>query len=410
MRVSELRFPGCLHGAALDDGLAIPHRFRGIDASLPWAPLVVLFGRNDAGKTNILAALTSLFDTDRSAAEDESAASFTLTFDDALADESDDARFLAELIQFEDARFNFDPPGLPQGGTIERMLQVPDGTGSNCRFGLGTDVQQLSVIRERIKGKLLAHAAQLNHDWASVVRPFEALIDECLVFRAVIGHSRNTLLTFSVPLPSRDELSPVAVAAAADLSERRSGWRKGRVPFLEPLLVTTTAEIASIFFEIGSIGGGFAPYRVVQLDATPSDSTEFDATVSAAILDDSFDILIDGLASELPAFAAQFSSSDWWFDRDDDWVRVSPLATALCTEISERATLLSPPFIREQYVIAVVPLLPDQLPDEKRVVVVVGRLESPEDALEVFDMTQVSSGIGLWAALQRRGNGPSDVQ
>jgi hypothetical protein len=35
--------------------------FKGVEARLPWAAAVVLFGANDSGKTNILEALASFF-------------------------------------------------------------------------------------------------------------------------------------------------------------------------------------------------------------------------------------------------------------------------------------------------------------------------------------------------------------
>src|SRR5690348_10321083 len=35
--------------------------FKGIDCELEWAPVVVVFGKNDAGKSNLLEAVQTLF-------------------------------------------------------------------------------------------------------------------------------------------------------------------------------------------------------------------------------------------------------------------------------------------------------------------------------------------------------------
>ena len=78
--------------------------YKGVAASVIWAPVVVLFGRNDAGKSNILEAIAWAAGLEASRADpligDDEAAVFALVELDELDDEDSlDADLLAALLQ-----------------------------------------------------------------------------------------------------------------------------------------------------------------------------------------------------------------------------------------------------------------------------------------------------------------------
>ena len=397
-------YPGRSDAAAA----AAERRVRGVDVDLPWAPAVVLFGRNDAGKSNILSQISELFDPpeDKWWPPRPGGGSVVLAFDDFAVDDSSDAHFLAELIQFKDARFYFHRDGFGGGGSVERVLLVPDGLGADIRVALGTDVQQLSVIRERIKAQLLSHAAGSCDEWVSVVRHFEAALDACLQFRTVVvGLPRDEEAWFAVPFPSHDELPPYSLEALHELELRREVWRDERIPFIEPLLARDAwDDVEHLLFEIGTIGGGFSPYKVVRLGADAQDMETFGERVTSELIG-AFDVTIREFTSEFPGLRQYISPNDWWFHRqeeferiEDAWVRVSPVVVAICEEVSRRATDLAPSFIRSAYDIHVLPLPPDQVGDETRVAVLLVAHASTDGGAQAFDISAVASGIALWTA------------
>jgi hypothetical protein len=405
VQIMQIKLPGQTRPTSTNSEDNAERRFRNIEVDLPWAPAVVLFGRNDAGKSNILTQVSDVFDPPDWVTSPPAAGTVALVFDGADHDDSWDAHFLAELIQYKDARFYFHPGLIPSGGSVERVLLIPDGLGADVRVTLGTEAQQLTVIRERLKGQLLAHAAPSCEDWVAVVRYFEAALDACLGFRRIVArlHPEEDAW-FAAPFPSPDDLTALTMQALSELALRREVWREGRIPFVEPLLADDASEdVDQLFFEIGAIRGGFSPYKVVRLGADAPDPETFAEKVTSEIID-GFGVAITEFKGEFPGLRDYIGPNDWWFHREEEfdriedaWVRISPVVVAICREISSRATDLAPRFIRDDYIIHVIPLPPDQVGEKTRLAVILATRRSPNGEGQAFDISDVSSGIALWA-------------
>jgi hypothetical protein len=385
--------------------------FKNVHASFPLAPIVVLFGRNDAGKTNTLEAFRVLFSTSllwnreerlgvvRAGLFDELSGEEPWPFgprvlvelEDVEVPDSDDARYLAELLQFVRPQITFGR-SLPEPKDVEREGAVD----------FGNEPQDFDVLRSRLKQRLLRDAERQCEDWTSVVGYLETLIDACLRSRWVeIWLEDGWQATWLAP-PLKAARG-VERSAAVELIARRDCWKEGVIPFVhafaESLLEDEPKEgHQARFLDLG-FAGDFDPFEIIEVRASPERLGELldqlEEDINWAMEDIHYAVTshceLLSIDNPLPGWVAD----EWLEEIDGEAVCVHRLAREVTRTIEEHTNDLAPRFVRERHTVLVQPYPPAywRRAGGRRLDVAL----APKGTDREFPLSVAGAGVTVWA-------------
>jgi hypothetical protein len=303
--------------------------YKGVAASFTWAPAVVLFGRNDAGKSNILEAIAWAVGIEASRCDpligdsNEAAVGMLVELDRIDDDESIDADLLAALLQMRHVPplFPHEDPDEPHpdpdreqelwGGSI-LLSQFPgsllewdpasDDDVARRRFKIGcvgeiysgidpvSTVGSLDQVRRSLRKRALAYANETLEEmgegearsWAS----FERLLDRCLRSRWIVCHTRAGVLWLP---PYTEECEPDEIEAAHRLA---ASFGDDRIPVVDGFIrqLVTGQPISGPFLRTTH---NFRPWRVVPVSGS-GERLEGLAREVAAFVRSGFEQLLRG--------------------------------------------------------------------------------------------------------------------
>lgn len=416
------RFPFEVYGSWVMRVIEVaPETYKGLSGvRLEWSPIVVLFGPNDGGKTNILESVAGGlrtiaglgFDaprTDRFHAEDE-IIQLVLELDGVGIPGHVDDLFFRQWLQFGavwlDADIEFaDPSGHPQEGE----LPAPTEFYAEVAFELGDDLCTTDELLARFRDRALAAAsAEWGESWTAVSEDHASLLDLCLSSRK-FGWSENGLgemdflwLTPALPHPPDDLISaaqrlvanagslPAGVpefrASGPELPERGFATAgSGFAEFVEQVARGKPSEMPFFWAEAWPVHLNL--WDVVQIADTSESFTDLSARVTAFV------------RRHVPTPAADdHDESDPWLERGRaGWVRVAPQVVEICERLGRVATSLAPAFVTDRYDIIIEPVSPtdwESLGGRRLDVLLAhGRGED-----ERFELSSAGSGLAVWAA------------
>lgn len=382
--------------------------FKGLGVEqLRWAPAVVLFGPNDAGKTNLIEALAVAFADRFDVRRDPLTGSEVLDLEVLLEldglDEpgGEDGAVLAAVLQVEHVPPLFPwwlgwRPVLPQRdlGNEEELrtrLEIGwvDDSGEEAELGfklpirgeIAPEFRSLDEVRRHMREEVLAHARARCADWEHAREDFEALVDACLTSRWLRYGSRTGPVWLT---PRNAECRPDLAERARRLRDPRL-W--GSVPLLErfvELLIQGSDEQVA-FLRIGTGAHDFSPFRFVRLDATSGQGAGLPSRVTEYV------------RAMLPQAEIDASNVDPWLEEVAEGAyAVSTAVAQACEALSDRANEIAPRFVRRDYRIVVEPLAPHVwYASGERVRVSLAR-DGAEDS---FDLRIAGSGVATWATL-----------
>jgi energy-coupling factor transporter ATP-binding protein EcfA2 len=398
--------------------------FKRVEASIEWAPLVVLFGPNDAGKTNLLEALATAFanaqsrsdplmdwsQTDDDAGEEDISAFLELD----LASPADRA-LLAELIQYGRADWSLGSERYVSFGSALNREQIRWGVGAHEALADGP--AGLDHLHARLKEVLLDTAAMRCDDWAQVSEDYTTVVSAMVASRHLqVRYGEVRLAMYwqgGVPKPLRqaatrllaqeapwgdekpwlfgtlERLSAGGAASIAwtTLGEDYSGqwpdlWNV--VTFGTDVSLDAVVDEIELRLRAGLEPGGWAvprqPDLVVRKDLPEFGGFKLDR------------VSIDEVRAKLSSRA-----TDKWLTAGTDGGGPHPVIVAMCAELSELATRIAPEFVVRGHDVIVEALPPSQwAPNHGRRIRVARR---NKETLEDYDISVVGSGVGMWITI-----------
>jgi hypothetical protein len=405
--------------------------FKSVDAVVHWADVVVLFGKNDAGKTNILEAITAEwlderpgrppfvsvwfadlvgtapgYRVDPLSGESSRKVDVLIELEYLDLPDAEDRDLLARLLQIRHVppRFPYYDPGLEkslaahEADTLDTHsesrfppAQLRWGTDAKNTFCIGCagafdaewaqrDLGPLEAALDALREQALAAAPTGDRSWPQIEFAFRTLLDCCLSSRWLrAGTSGVTWMT-----PRLDELSDKVKAAAALVLEHDSSLPVVG-PFAEAVATGDSTQLP--FIEIHE--HRFTPWRVIRNSASAERLTALASTVEEFVRDQ---IEFMHFSGDPP-----YPQEPWLIEEEDGRFALSSLVTSLCALLSQTATQLAPAFISESYEIVVEPLSPAAWRDYGGRRLRLALRHHGES--ESFDLEVVGSGFAVWAAL-----------
>jgi hypothetical protein len=390
---------------------------KGSEADIAWAPLTVLFGANNSGKSNLLEAIVlglggtvgradPLIDWDVGDVESEGAA--ILECDEAIPG---DRAFLCEVLQYGDPDWTLGTTTHLTYTQAKRREQIWDDGGGEPFGPLG-----LETLRRFVKADLIA-AFRRGHvgDWEARSADVETVVGFVAAARHVIVRSYGSQLAVSLEHKGM-------LASGGRLWEAREEWPDG-VPLLG--LLRNCVEGGTEF------DGWWDIEADAEVDGLPLwDLAVFSTDIEPAIVASSVETALGevlqrgrwrrqwGPGFEVrrerepskPKFSFKAVSIeevremmkprlrlDPWLVENENGVSLKPALAEFCTELSAMATEIAPPFIKDSFEVVVSPLSPGQWqPNNGRRVRLAIRERSTG---RHFDLRVAGSGIALWAAI-----------
>lgn len=365
--------------------------FKNVRARFGWAPAVVLFGRNDAGKSNTLEAIQVVLTDDDDRSGDlvrmpvtslawsplvEAAVIVELT---GAPGWSSDA-VLAELLQRRPPKIAFDQGRLFRYrlGAVgtEREPNVLEVEGNEIAFGEGPS--EFEELRERLRAQLLSIGREECADWPAVVSAYEIVVDACIASRIflILMNATEPSVHWLGPIGNED---PEVVASAHELHRQRGLWAEGRIPVVDGVVGSLTGgEGLGTFLAHVNELATFRPFQRIRVTSSASGLDELAKQLTDRIAA-LFELVIEHAAQHLAAgrhadvgfafglpvpevwlAASALADVVWLEELDGGLARVHPLVTALCGAVSKIATEIAPPFISSRHRIVVEPLSPSE--------------------------------------------------
>jgi hypothetical protein len=395
--------------------------YKGTDAVVRWAPGLVLFGPNDAGKSNILEALAWVSGSDTRRGDpltrddDDGAVGFVVDLEGLDDDESLDSRLLAALLQTRHVPplFPYRDPDAPQPDPVEEeemwdiaanqfpasLLRWDPKFNLDWSFKLGCvgdwlssdppvrAIGSLTEARAALRREAMSYAEgsldRLEARDAGARAAFELLLDRCLRMGRMLCYDRSEMLF--VP-PSTHECTTDEIAAAHCLAAAKATEDR-RIPILDGFvqqLVVGEDEPGQSFLAIDHTHS-FQPWDVIQVSGSSGRYDEVARDVETFIR--------EGLRLKIDARGAV---ADQWLMQDEQGATtISDDVHELCERLSVRATEVAPEFVTRGYVIRVEPL--DQVRwhgySNRRIRLTLRRWDSDES----FPLEAVASGLAIWA-------------
>jgi hypothetical protein len=407
---------------------AFVSKYRGVDVVFPWSQAVVLFGRNDAGKSNILDAIALISGVEGSREDplgdqdefDEVAVGTLVELDNPDLKSGFDSTLLAALLQQRHV-----PPLFPYargeaaslvdrdreqelwGGTIH-LSQFPgslltwqvsdsaeESPGREFKIGCVGEtyspvdpvntVGSLDEVRQVLRERALTDAADAlaaaEDRMPGALSAFELLFERCLRSRWLLCTVRDGVLWLP---PQIEECGDGEREAAARLED---AFGQEPVPIIDGFVrqLRRGEAWAPPFLRID--GHAFQPWDVVRVAASAERLEERARAVEAFLREVLEERLLDPGGS----------AADVWLKADDDGRTViNERVRELCARISGHATRIAPGFVTSRYEIRVQPLEQVQWRKhaDRRI-----RLELVGQAAgKSFDLAVVGSGLAVWAA------------
>jgi energy-coupling factor transporter ATP-binding protein EcfA2 len=376
-----------------------------VEADLVFSPVMVLFGPNDSGKSNIIEAFedvvagSDLFQ--RPTVEkgwsysEEGGFSKRGKFMFGAWSES------SVLLELD----GLDIPGHPdqrQLRDVATNIYVEDAISEEddeCSgvWLINVDPSTDSEAREVAASFIIERASDACDDWDSVRDAFVVVLDACLKSREFLLNGQGELSWLA---PDASGWSGEIAASCAHLAAQRSLWLTDRVPFLDRLVERTklvsTAERAFIAFLVGESElfktVPFIPAVVIPAAMTLNPQNLV-ARIEDFITESEFETIVE--VQGQPARFAGTLGAERWLAREGDLVGIDERVVALCGELAAAATEIAPPFVNANYDILVQPLLPSDWPayGGRKVRIALQQRSTGE----TFHIALVGSGLQTWA-------------
>lgn len=399
------------------------HGYKGVETFVTWEPAVVLFGRNDAGKSNILEAIAWAGGLQASRAdplrEDREANVFALVELDRLDDEESlDAKLLAALLQMRHVPplFPYEDPHAPApdpereayrwgpsplseypGSLLEWDPSAEEDAAAR-QFKIGCVGEMylseepliapgsITEVRRVLRDGGLAFAGssleEVAEDAAAARAWFEVLLDRCL---------RSRWIWCQWPAGVVRWLSPMTVECSSD--ERAAARRLAdvfgdeHIPILDGFVrgLASGQGVAGLAPFLAIHGHVFRPWRVVRVSGSTERLERLSAEVAEFVRSDVQRSLRGGRTAD-----------PWLADHKQGATVISEPVRELCQRLSEHATAIAPLFVTRAYDIRVEPLEPVQWHrhGDRRIRLALVRSGSNDS----FDLAVAGSGLAVWAA------------
>lgn len=388
--------------------------FKGIDAEFDeFAPAMVLFGPNDAGKTNLLEAfelaLGSSEPTDlrrRPGRHPEGFVRGDDDFDDVVeltatvvlegldVDGSVDHEFLRAAL-LRAVSWPEDESPEEDRDKAWRLADLPEKMLSSA------DREDLGRICSVIAGMMLGWAKERCRDWEAVEEDYRSVLGACFV-------SERFRFTFEggewlLPDSLRGDLRE----ARERLARQRDLWAEGIVPFIGPLLDGDMEDNTwYAFLRLGndvdgnvySLLNGYATFvRATSTDAWADFAREIEEVIEQHAFYEDVPVLdLSTGETEIERLRLRAEPGpDGWLKREGDSDLVSPRVRDSCAELSAEATRVAPPFVSDRYQIVIRPLLGSERAGFAGRKVQVALRQRVGD--RAFDLSLAGSGTQTWA-------------
>ena len=347
--------------------------FKGVDVELPWASAVVLFGPNDAGKTNILEGFLSNFGEDRS----------------------------VRVEPYTEGRF---------------------GSGDQALVAVAIELNGLDIDGHPDQEAFLRWLlADNNEPWwkpdVGILEAEEIRLDED---RALAGLRDDFGRLRASGEPHRDLSALVARVrqACGPFRERRLALRGMPPPSPDEILSPHFTVWNGMLYWHARQGGEqieLAEFALGQAEPGRTTIEEFTEVLDLGIVriaasGPAHDALLDRVEKWVEAFSLAardraagsrdghivhlLAPNDLWVERTGESTVLRPAVRDACTELSGLVQKLLPPFVSGSYEVRVVPLFPDEWHAYGGRHVAI-RLR-PHGAGEDFDLELASSGVASW--------------
>ena len=336
--------------------------FKGVDVELPWASALVLFGKNDSGKTNILEALVSQLDMEQAIRHEplragyfgREAVMFVFELDGLGQDGHPDREAFLSWFVTDNTELHWSPLTGDDGPEPFHWRTALDDL--RAEYGFFPDAEE----RRREAPQLPQWAMQIAAGAAGL-----ASADEAGRLRRF--SASHYLLAWHGPPTVEGEEQYIFVM---DLDALGHGW-----PSLDSLLDPLGLRVIRIEPRAGGDDALFERLEdlLESLVMYPPSGLE-DESGSSAGHDDGY--------------------GNPWIVRRGGLSSLRPRMRKLCAAVAARVNDLAPPFVSEAYEVSIVPLPPDEWDMRHRWHVAV-RLRSRSTG-EQFDISVASSGISTW--------------
>lgn len=363
---------------------------------LPWAPVTVLFGPNDAGKTNILELIDFAFGEDPFAPRTDAFADVAepVVIVDLELDGRDipghaDNVALAALLQYgcswlfwsdelwESMNEEANPP--------PREWEVVDGEP----FTLSDDWEPIA-LDEALAALRQTFVEAVTAVCDVPVADLEVLLDSLLASRWLRCERSSTVRRVTVEwiAPPLETLSPEVLAAARSVADVDAD----EVPLVRVARAIVEGQEQAVFSSF--VVGGLRPFDVVQPRRTATSVDEF-ADELYQRLATTAPYLLRDRGHPRERWKADVPDDNWLEETDDGAVRVAPEAAETCVRVGAVATELAPPFVSGAYSIVIYPLSPaDWVANGGRRIRI--SLQPRDTPTDVFPIAMVGSGVAAW--------------
>lgn len=371
--------------------------YKGVAAELGWAPVMVLFGPNDSGKTNLLESLAASLggtppekDIRRAdptlGAPDHVDAEVRVTFDGLNVPGHADRRLLAQLLG----------PGAPGNGTrtagdvfVGANEDLMDGIGPFLLPSPSEPTEAFDELIGALRGQCLKAADERCTDFTEVSQSYSALLELCL-------GSPHFLVCFGLHwlTPRPCERAPEAHSHARFLDEHRGLWATGRIPILESFVQTLLAGNPEQVEWCSAVPVDYSRlWQLVPLTQISQDSRALTRRIEdwlVACRERALGAVIKMPAATIPIPQRLLAQAG-----RDGAVRVHPQVNELCEHLSHETTTIAPRFISGHYRIVIEPLAPDlwHAFDGAQVRLCLEQLTGRQR----FDLSIVGSGLASWS-------------
>lgn len=368
---------------------------------------MVLFGPNDAGKTNLLEAFElalglgpSSVRRDPSRREDfhddfcEVMASVEL--EDLDVDGSADREFLRTALL---AFFSWPEDEWPEEDRDSgwSLADLSEDVLSN------DDRQNINWVISLVFNLMLDWAEKRCSDWQTVAEDYRSVLEACFECRQFRFYFEGGEWLLPGSYRWRGRLRE----ACERLARQRDLWDNGLVPFVDPVLDLDTEDAFFPFLRFGNDVRGNAHsllngYASFVRATTPSETTEFLSDIEEFVDQQYFheDVPITDFTTgetrverlSLVGSATEFGG---WLEREGEADVIRASAREGCAELSAEATRIAPPFVRGRYEIVIRPLLGSERADfSGRKVQIALRERAGE---RMLDLSVAGSGTRTWA-------------
>ena len=379
---------------------------RAVDASLDMGKQVlVLFGPNDAGKTNTLEALITTLkwglglsvreqEPSRVAGQDSAVFTDALIELDRIGEEgSPDRALLAQLLQFKVSNVQRQPRVGPREIEAFPTYREPNERQvCGHSFTLGSEPLILAEVLRLLKENTLLYASDGCSAWPEVIADFELLLDACLSSRWIEWIARDGPW-WGCPRP--EECLPSWREAAERLLARRDTWQEWPPPMIGGLVeqLTTKEGLWSPLEWLGDESTDLLLWNVVARLGDQEGSSDIAKRIEEHLGKMTRRFLVRGASGRIERAQWTEGPMPWFDEMPDGTYSVRPAIVQSLEALCSRATQIAPSFVTSDYDIEgrVIPPTDWDI-SESRIAVRLLRSDG-----EAFPLGLTGSGIRRWA-------------